>query len=752
MTQAEKRQIWDALYKCTRTGYPGATYEEYDSPKDPRVRGGRYNWTRSQLYELYEKLVVWGEANAPEAAWRVLQEYKTKIPPACLRAIYQSISFIPVVPPTVTTGAVNPATILSTSLSIINNAVTDLGFGMISNRGIVYRYGFNPDSIKSIGSGGLGTFTVPVTGLIPATKYSFEAFATNIAGTSYGTTANFTTRSAPITGTATSITTTGATISNNNTGPGTVIPTLRGICYSSVNTVPTTADTVVNAAAGLMGAYTLNTGVLSPNVTYYVRAYSTITAVGAGYGSVVSFLTLPTVTTGTVTFFGASQINITGSSVSGGLSATITDKGVCYSSVNNNPTIADSILSAGSGTGTFDSIILGLNDSTVYYIRAYGTNATGTNYGVLRTVTTQARDIKPDPTPNWSNVYLDISAGDFYVAVQQIQGINEEITLSLTYDDKDVDFYYRVTNTAPAYTNGGIDPAGLTDPGWVEVVTSPTLVNIDPNEYLSIGCNSGSLLTVKSELTIRNVDDGNFLLDIVKGEASSSPPVPSVTTGTVGSITSSGAVISNNNVTNDRGFAVTVRGICYSDTNSSPTLADSVVNALTAGTGLYNITLSGLNSSTLYYATAYATNVNGTTYGTGISFTTSSADVTPNPTPVWADIYGYPNFGDWQYGVQQITGITVPITIDLTLNWVGSPPGIAYYQVTSTLPIWTNGGSDGTDPGTYGFVPFVTGEQFVINPGEYLSFATDNFGVLGSIVVVNVSDSNTILNTVNITT
>jgi len=125
-------------------------------------------------------------------------------------------------------------------------------------------------------------------------------------------------------------------------------------------------------------------------------------------------------------------------------------------------------------------------------------------------------------------------------------------------------------------------------------------------------------------------------------------------------------------------------------------------------------------------------------------------DVTPNPTPVWSNIYGYPSFGDWQYGVQQITGITVPITIDLTLNWVGSP-GIAYYQINSTLPIWINGGNDNTDPNSYGFIPFITGQQFVINPGEYLSFATDNFGELGSIVVVNVSDSNTILNTVNIT-
>lgn len=95
MTNQEKIQIWEALYKCTRNGYPGATYQEYDTPKDPRVRGGRWNWTYHQLRDLYEQLVKWGEANEPTAAWRELEKYTNKIPPACLRSIYQSITFLP---------------------------------------------------------------------------------------------------------------------------------------------------------------------------------------------------------------------------------------------------------------------------------------------------------------------------------------------------------------------------------------------------------------------------------------------------------------------------------------------------------------------------------------------------------------------------------------------------------------------------------------------------------------------------------
>jgi len=95
MTPAEKQQIWDALYKCTRNGYPGATYEAHDTPKDPRVRGGRWYWKYQQLRDIFDLLVVYGDNGERIAAWRELQKYKTKIPPACLRSIFQSISFPP---------------------------------------------------------------------------------------------------------------------------------------------------------------------------------------------------------------------------------------------------------------------------------------------------------------------------------------------------------------------------------------------------------------------------------------------------------------------------------------------------------------------------------------------------------------------------------------------------------------------------------------------------------------------------------
>lgn len=91
MTFQEKLYVWITLYKCTRNGYPGATYQGYDNPRDPRVRGGRWNWTYRDLRALYDTLIFYTEAGNQHQVWLELQKYKNKIPPACLRNIYNAV-------------------------------------------------------------------------------------------------------------------------------------------------------------------------------------------------------------------------------------------------------------------------------------------------------------------------------------------------------------------------------------------------------------------------------------------------------------------------------------------------------------------------------------------------------------------------------------------------------------------------------------------------------------------------------------
>ena len=143
MTPLEKQQIWNVLYRCTRNGYPGATYETYDSPKDPRVRGGRYSWKSAQLRDIYEQLVRWGDLNQPTAAWRELLKYKTKIAPACLRNIFQSITFGPPLTPTY---QINPA--ISPLLSEGDTLQLTVVTTNVPNGTVIYfnvvPYGLNP--------------------------------------------------------------------------------------------------------------------------------------------------------------------------------------------------------------------------------------------------------------------------------------------------------------------------------------------------------------------------------------------------------------------------------------------------------------------------------------------------------------------------------------------------------------------------------------------------------------------------------
>lgn len=160
--------------------------------------------------------------------------------------------------------------------------------------------------------------------------------------------------------------------------------TARGICWST-NPLPTLSDAYTNDGAGV-GSFTGLMSGLTPNTTYYARAYAT-NSLGTAYGAVVSFTTndvtavaeLPTVITSSVTNI------IQNSAICGGMvtadgGAPVTERGVCWST-NASPSVTGQHSSDGSGLGEFTSNIAGLTVNTTYYVRAYATNTAGTAYG-----------------------------------------------------------------------------------------------------------------------------------------------------------------------------------------------------------------------------------------------------------------------------------------------------------------------------------------------------------------------------------
>jgi uncharacterized protein (TIGR02145 family) len=113
-----------------------------------------------------------------------------------------------------------------------------------------------------------------------------------------------------------------------------------------------------------------------------------------------------------------------------------------------------------------------------------------------------------------------------------------------------------------------------------------------------------------------------FLLLIAFGCKKEKKEIPKLSTTFITEITETSAM-SGGNITSDGGGAVTARGICWS-TGETPTIAD---NKTTDGSGVgeFSAALTGLTPGTVYYVRAYATNSNGTGYGSPRAFITLSS-------------------------------------------------------------------------------------------------------------------------------
>lgn len=136
-------------------------------------------------------------------------------------------------------------------------------------------------------------------------------------------------------------------------------------------------------------------------------------------------------------------------------------------------------------------------------------------------------------------------------------------------------------------------------------------------------------------------------------------------------------------------------------------------------------------SSIVGRAKATIGNVGGITGWAG-----GGAIVTPSPTPNWIEPVQYTPTTN----IQRITGITTPITLNIT--WSGTITlanytlGVYMDQNPSPTTIYTS-----TSPGTM---------TLTVNPNNYIQFFTSYYDPVSYTVnftVTNVSDGNTVLDT-----
>lgn len=272
-------------------------------------------------------------------------------------------------------------------------AITLDGGTDITAKGVCWGTAENPTLLNQHTefTGTQDTFKVPLTGLEKYTTYYARIYAVNQTGTGYGNSIAFKTLAELpqlTTAETTSINAYAATGGGSITSNGGSEITTRGICWGldanpTINNNQCVADIVT-------ATYTCNLTNLQPGKTYHVRAFA-INVAGTAYGNDVTFTTpavLPTVTTTQLSNITASSA-ISGGYVTDDGGATITARGVCWST-SENPTITDSHTTDGNGIGTYSSSITGIAFATKYYVRAYATNIAGTSYGEQIDFTTNA--------------------------------------------------------------------------------------------------------------------------------------------------------------------------------------------------------------------------------------------------------------------------------------------------------------------------------------------------------------------------
>lgn len=163
----------------------------------------------------------------------------------------------------------------------------------------------------------------------------------------------------------------------------------------------------------------------------------------AGNRSITLKLDIPCVPP-TVSTLNATSITknsaVVGGSIMDDGGSPVTERGIIWGT-SINPT--NKIVEGGTGTGTYTVNLTGLTANTTYYVKAYATNARGTNYGTLILFKT-SDEIQGTPgDPRFNLQFTNASSADLDLYVQTPNGsiISYSSTIGQNGGQLDLDCY-----------------------------------------------------------------------------------------------------------------------------------------------------------------------------------------------------------------------------------------------------------------------------------------------------------------------
>lgn len=466
--------------------------------------------------------------------------------------------------------------------------------------------------------------------------------------------------------TSASVVDTSATLGGTVTGQGGSALTARGVCYAvtATNANPQsggTGVTCVPEGGTSVSAFTMNVSGLSPNTAYSYTAYATNTQ-GTGYTSAGTFTTLgpPTVTTSA-----AGSLTTTTAVLNGVVDPNggTTNVNYLWGDTNASCLSLPNTLTGPTGlTGTANispnaTALSTLSANTTYYFCVMATNSYGTTYGTVLNFTTS-------PTPG---AYKLMDAGG-----------------ALGGGATDCDD----TAAVPCPPTGvGATPASATqiNVAW-SAAAGPAATSYDLVWCSGSSCTPSTTITgVTStyahtgrtcntvygyQLIAKNAQGSSSVSGTAYGTTSACSSVPTVTTSTASNITATSVTFTS--IVNPNSAQTNV-AYNFGTVNTTCNLLGSQNNIGSIGSGSTNVSPNTANQtslvpSTTYYYCALATNSNGTTYGSVLSFRTLDAYVQVDTT----------------YQLYSLNEIAMPSDNIPVMAWQSGSGGVRVAKCSST--------------------------------------------------------------------